>query len=137
LGRGDDPNLFLRLDFDGTIHTNGGAFGRAFEEFGVISGSAHATHRMEEFLRKKSDPRAKLDAALETAIRAWAVGHWIQREGDDADIPSEAVVKGHITDQLSSLAVEAAILDRTQRLPATWRALPEGEVRANLDRRLG
>src|SRR6187401_1467530 len=25
LGRGDAPNLFLRLDYDGSIHTNGGA----------------------------------------------------------------------------------------------------------------
>src|SRR5881392_1808930 len=33
LGRGATPNLFLRLDYDGSIHTNGGAFGRSFEEF--------------------------------------------------------------------------------------------------------
>jgi len=29
LGRGTTPDLFLRLDYDGSIHTNGGAFGAA------------------------------------------------------------------------------------------------------------
>src|ERR1700760_1947371 len=38
LGRESVPNTFLRLDYDGAIHTNGGAFGREFEEFAVISG---------------------------------------------------------------------------------------------------
>src|ERR1700760_2851638 len=40
LGRGDAPNSFLRLDYDGAIRTNGGVLGQAFEEFGVISGTA-------------------------------------------------------------------------------------------------
>src|SRR5215212_9108621 len=38
LGRGGAPNSFLRLEYDGSIHTNGGALGRAREDFGAISG---------------------------------------------------------------------------------------------------
>ena len=53
LGRGTAPNLFLRLEYDGSIHTNGGNFGRSFEEFGVISGTAASTAKMEQFLRGK------------------------------------------------------------------------------------
>jgi proteasome alpha subunit len=136
LGRGEAPNLFLRLDYDGSIHTNGGSFGRAFEEFGVISGNPHATQQMEEFLRANVDPNAKLDAALETAMQAWTIGHWVQSEGDEQTTPSDAVLKEHLAEQLPSLALEAAVLDRSARLPATWRALPEGEVRANLHHRL-
>ena len=47
LGRGDAPNSFLRLEYDGSIHTNGGALGRPHEEFGVISGTAVSTAKME------------------------------------------------------------------------------------------
>lgn len=136
LGRGGAPNLFLRLDYDGSIHTNGGSFGRAFEEFGVISGSAHATGRMEEFLSKNVDPKASLEDALATAAQAWAIGHWLQGEGEDQETPSKAVLKSHFSIQTESLAVEAAVLDRSARLPATWKALPEAEVRASLQPRL-
>jgi proteasome alpha subunit len=39
LGRGTTPDSYLRLDYDGSIRTNGGGFGRSFEQFGVISGT--------------------------------------------------------------------------------------------------
>src|SRR6185295_11226677 len=55
LGRGTTPNLFLRLDYDGSIHTNGGAFGRSFEEFGAISGTAASAAAMERFLRDQEN----------------------------------------------------------------------------------
>src|SRR6187401_2030055 len=45
LGRGDAPNLFVRMEYDGTIHTNGGTFSRAFEHFGAIAGTASATEK--------------------------------------------------------------------------------------------
>src|ERR1700760_2234201 len=49
LGRGTAPNLFLRLEYDGSMHTSGGSFGRAFEDFGVVAGTAAATGFMERF----------------------------------------------------------------------------------------
>src|SRR6186997_3089624 len=54
LGRGTAPNTFLRLDYDGSIHTNGGVFGRAVEDFGAIAGTPPATKLMERFLRKQN-----------------------------------------------------------------------------------
>jgi proteasome alpha subunit len=132
IGRSGAPNLFLRLDYDGSIHTNGGAFGRAFEEFGIISGSSNATEQMEAFLHEKVKPRATLAEALATAMEAWTIGHWIQSEGDRQERPTPEVIEAHSEEQLKVLAVEAAVLERSARLPATWRALPEGEVRATL-----
>ncbi|MBC7919725.1 MAG: hypothetical protein H7Z75_01405, partial [Ferruginibacter sp.] len=64
LGRGDAPNSFLRLDYDGAIHTSGGAFGRAHEEFGVISGTAVSTAKMEQFLRLQTLPAASESTAF-------------------------------------------------------------------------
>jgi proteasome alpha subunit len=135
IGRGTAPNLFLRLDYDGSIHTNGGAFGRAFEEFGVISGSSNATQQMETFLGEKVKPQASLAEALKTAMEAWTIGHWIQSEGDRQERPAADVTKTHRDEQLKALAVEAAVLERNSKLPAAWRALPEAEVRATLHAR--
>src|SRR6186997_2193229 len=68
LGRGDSPNSFLRLEYDGSIHTNGGALGRAREDFGVISGTAVSAAKMEEFLRAQTLPTTTLDKALAIAL---------------------------------------------------------------------
>ena len=102
----------------------------------MISGNPHATARMEEFLREKVDSRATLDEALEVAVEAWAIGHSTQEESEQREEPSEAAAKAYFTEQSESLAIEAAVLDRTARLPATWRALPEAEVRESLRHRL-
>src|SRR5688572_4382934 len=75
LGRRGAPNLFLRLDYDGSIRTNGGSFGRAFEDFGVIAGKSFATAQMEEFLKGKTTANLTLEAAINLAADAWAVGH--------------------------------------------------------------
>src|SRR5882757_5441154 len=60
LGRGSAPSFFLRLDYDGSIRTNGGSFGRSFENFGVISGTGASTAKMEEFLRANASEKLNL-----------------------------------------------------------------------------
>ncbi len=50
LGRGSAPNLFVRMEYDGSIHTNGGMLARSFEDFGVLSGTAHSMGVMSKFL---------------------------------------------------------------------------------------
>jgi len=135
LGRGDGPNSFLRLDYDGSIHTNGGAFGRAFEEFGVIAGTAHATLKMEQFLRAKKLPVATLEEALILAFEAWTIGHLTLGADARDDLPSSGEIAHHRTEQLAAASVEAAILDRSSPLPITWRTLPDGEVRPRLEKR--
>ena len=135
LGRGKTPNLFVRMDYDGSFHTNGGAFGRSFEEFGVMSGTAGATALMERFLRDRANPSLTLEEALRVALDAWAVGHIAQREGDLDELPSEALIAAERNEQLTHAAVEAGVLDRTASSPVTWRPLPEAEVRGLLEGR--
>jgi proteasome alpha subunit len=129
LGRHGTPNLFLRLDYDGSMHTNGGAFGRAFEEFGVISGSTASAERMEEFLRGKKHVHADLEAALEIAADAWAVGHLSLGDDSEKEMPSHAEIVRHRNEQIANAAIEAAVLEKTTNVPLTWRSLPESEVR--------
>jgi proteasome alpha subunit len=131
LGRAGAPNLYLRLDYDGSIHTNGGTFGRAFEEFGVISGSAAATERMAEFLRGKKHVNSDLSTALEIAADAWALGH-MTVEGDAKELPPHAEVVRYRNEQLAGVAIEAAVLEKDSGVPQAWRSLPEAEVRPHL-----
>jgi proteasome alpha subunit len=130
LGRGSTPNLFLRLDYDGSIHTNGGAFGRAFEEFGVIAGTKAATAKMERYLRGRDLPKQSLKEALHLAANAWAVGHLVlDGDGESEELPTDEAIEQHRGNQLEESSVECAVLERDSILPITWRSITETEAR--------
>src|SRR5438105_1231518 len=95
LGRDGSPNLFARLDYDGAIHTNGGALAHAFEDFGVISGTARSTGLMEKFLREQHDATAALPVALNTALDAWTVGHLSLHDDSPDEIPAREAIAAH------------------------------------------
>lgn len=135
LGRGSAPNLFLRLEYDGSLHTNGGAIGRSFEEFGVISGSRISTGAMERLLREHARPDAPLEEALRVASDAWAAGHLALREGEQTALPSAEQLSQHAREHLAEAAIEAAVLDRNSVVRVAWRALADAEVRPLLERR--
>src|ERR1700681_1182406 len=46
LGRGDGASLFLRLDYDGSIHASGGTRDGGSGNFGVVSGTQNSTKLM-------------------------------------------------------------------------------------------
>jgi proteasome alpha subunit len=133
LGRGNVSPLFLRLDFDGSIHTNGGTVGRAFEHFGVISGTTASIARMEEWLRERVKGDASLDETLAIALEAWSVGH-LALADPEIKLVAEQVAE-HAQEQLGGSAIEAAVLDATASHSVTWRPLPDEEVRATLTKR--
>jgi proteasome alpha subunit len=135
LSRDDAPNSFLRLDYDGAIHTNGGAVGRAFEEFGVVSGTAASTAKMEQFLRQQTLPAATLEKALQIALDAWTIGHLTQSGEPTEELPSEEAVAVHRQEQLAAASIEAAILTDSGSHAATWRSLRDAEVRPQLEKR--
>ncbi len=131
LGRGKAPNLFLRLDYDGSIHTNGGPFGRSLEEFAVISGTHQATSKMDGFLSGKNPAQLPLAEALRLASEAWALGHLAAAE-PEVETHAAETVAAHREANLAKMAVEAAVLEDTSSLPMTWRSLSEAEARALL-----
>jgi proteasome alpha subunit len=130
LGRHGAPNLFLRLDYDGSIRTNGGGFGRAFEDFGVIAGKPHPIAQMEISLREHKHSELGLADALRLAARTWSVGHLALSAEADASPPDAARSAEHLREQIEHASVEAAVLEKNAPLPATYRALGESEVRA-------
>jgi len=132
LGRGTNPDSFLRLEYDGSIHTNGGGFGRSFEQFGVISGTRASADRMETFLRQHERANMNFPAALRVAAEAWSLGHMTLGEESTEETPPRTKIMAHLEEQLPNASVECAVLDRTATLPMTWRAVPEDETRARL-----
>ncbi|MEA3188096.1 MAG: proteasome alpha subunit [Chthoniobacter sp.] len=123
LGREGARNLFMRLDYDGSMHTNGSSHLRTFEDFGVLSGTANSTKAMEKFLREKLEVKASLSTALDLAINAWAVGHLALGEEYSEELPKADKIATHRTEQLENFTIEAAVLERRARLPITYRAL--------------
>jgi proteasome alpha subunit len=132
LGRGSDPNLFVRMEYDGSIHTNGGGFAAPFEEFGVVSGTAQSTAMMERFLREKSNPSASLEEALKTALDAWAVGHLALTDDTLMEFPGTDRIAEHFATQTGDAQFEAAVLERNAKSAITYRSLSSSEVRALL-----
>ena len=132
LGRGGSPNLFLRLDYDGSIHTNGGAFGKSFEEFGVISGTALSAKLMQRFLQEKNVAAAPLGDALRIAAHAWAVGHLTLPEDSRDEMPAPDAIAVHLREHLAGASIETAVLEHTTPVPMTWRALVDADARATI-----
>ncbi|HSI14897.1 MAG TPA: hypothetical protein VK961_22785 [Chthoniobacter sp.] len=135
LGRDGAPNTFLRLDYDGAIHTNGGAFGKTLESFGAISGTAASTSKMEQFLRQQKLPASSLEKALEIALDAWTVGHLALTCEATEELPADEEIAKHRAEQLTAATIEAAILTAAGGQAITWRALKDTEIRPALEKR--
>ncbi len=129
LGRRGTPNLFARVDFDGSIRTNGGSFGKSFEDFGVIAGKAHAMRQMEAFLVAHPTAKAPRSEALRIAANAWASGHMALSQERETDIPSADAIAAHLHTQLANASIEAVVLEHHSPVAVTYRTLAEADVR--------
>ena len=132
LGRRGAPNLFARVDFDGSIRTNGGSFGKSFEDFGVIAGKANAMRQMEAFLAHHTASHAGLPDALRIAANTWAAGHLALSEDREAEIPAVKDLAAHIHAQLANVSIEAIVMEHKSPVAVTYRILPEADVREAL-----
>jgi len=132
LGRGGAPNLFLRLDYDGSIRTNGGSFGRAFEDFGVIAGSKASADRMEALLRSRHTSKESFEAAIRFAAEAWSLGHLSLGDDGSEEAPATEKLATHLQTQLVEAAIECAVLEKNAPHAITWRVIADSEVRSLL-----
>ena len=122
LGKPGEPDLFVRLDYDGSFHTNGGPLARNTEPFAVIAGKAHAMMMMEKFLRAQSFCESPMEEAKSVALDAWVVGHMALTD-DSEELPSREKIAEHRQEQLRNATVEAALLDRKLRNSVAYRLL--------------
>jgi proteasome alpha subunit len=125
LGRNGEGNLFTRLDFDGTMHTSGGPHLRSFEEYGVLAGTNAQAVAMEKRLASIKRPEMPLEEALRVAFDAWTLGFLSQEEGE---APTSEQIETTKKEQRGEAVVEAAVLERSARQAATYRALGLEEI---------
>jgi len=127
LGRKGEPDFFVRIEYDGSFHTNVGPFAKEIEPFTVIAGKAHSAAMMEKFLRSKSFTGMTFAEALPIALNAWTVGH-LALADDTEELPDDARIAEHRQAQLQHATIEAAVMERVARSNVTYRTLAQQEI---------
>ncbi len=128
---GDD--LFYILNYDGEFSL--------VKHYAAVAGAAHVAERMKEALGDLKKPPT-YEAALEAAIRAWAIGFWESRHGasekkesshgelEVVKPPKEREWRELLSQELKEGAVvEAALLERQTRRERRFRLLSEEEIK--------
>src|ERR1700680_4376248 len=72
VGAAPVDDLFVTLDYDGSMTANSMSSGKGRDHFGVISGTRRSAEQIGQFLR--NEPLGPLNKALASAIRAWGIG---------------------------------------------------------------
>ncbi len=132
VGGKPSEDLFLRVDYDGAIATNGGAFAQVQQDFGVLSGTQQSTDLMESFLKKEHHASATFERAFRTALEAWNVGRMALGQDGVKELPDGEVIMAHRKEQLKATGVEAAVLERKATSAIRYRPLSDEEVKASL-----
>jgi len=132
VGAKPEEDLFLRVEYDGVIATNGATFAQARQDFAVLSGTGKSTELMESFLKIEHEPGAPFEAALKVALDAWSIGHMTLKNNDAKELPERAAFTKHRVEQLAVAGIEAAILERDANTAIRYRALSDEEVRASI-----
>jgi proteasome alpha subunit len=123
-----ETDLFMRLDYDGTISANAAKLGQKSAGFGVIAGTTVAGEAAERSLRDSSRANS-LNDALVLAIRAWVIARLTTGESEH---PSRDAVKNFLNEQLENYSIEAVLLDRAHKR-ITFGEVQEDQVNAALD----
>ena len=130
VGTHPENDLFLRVEYDGEIATNGATYARARQDFAALSGSRESGQLMEAFLKTEHKPDSSLDAAVKSALDAWSVGHMLLQAADTKQLPERDAITQHRREQLAMAAIEAAVLERDGRTAIRYRSLADKELRS-------
>jgi proteasome alpha subunit len=129
VGAAPENDLFLRLEYDGAIGTNGAQVSQARQDYAVLSGTHPSTELMESFLKQQHRPDADFQVAINSAMDAWSVGHWALNESENPQLPERGAIVAHRQEQLATAGIEAAVLERATRNVIRYRSLRDEEVR--------
>src|SRR5437879_9337090 len=70
VGARPEDDLFLRVEYDGEIASNGATYARARQDFAVLSGTRQSVELMEAFLKTGEKPDTSLEAEAKSGISA-------------------------------------------------------------------
>jgi len=130
VGTRPEDDLFLRVEYDGEIASNGATYARARQDFAVLSGTHQSVELMEAFLKTEHKPDASFEAAVNSALDAWSVGHMLLQASETKELPPREAIAQHRQDQLAVAAIEAAVLARDGTSPIRYRSLADKELRS-------
>jgi proteasome alpha subunit len=130
VGERPEDDLFLRVEYDGEIATNGATYARARQDFAVLSGTQRSRELMETFLKSEHAPDASFETALHCALDAWSIGHIPLQAGDVKELPDRTAVTKYRTEQLATAGIEAALLERDASRAIRYRLLSDTELRS-------
>jgi proteasome alpha subunit len=129
VGSRPEEDLFLRVEFDGAIATNGGDMAQMRNNYAVLSTNQNSTDLMETFLKDRHRADADFRAAVNTALDAWSVGHLAAGNTDLEAIPDASEIAKHRQEQLATVGIEAAVLERGAKSNIRYRSLSDEQVR--------
>ena len=127
IGNTAAEDLFLRVEYDGAIATNGDL---ARQNFGVLSGTRNSTELMESFLRQEHDASASWDGAINAALNAWLVGNLALGGEAISELPGKDSLGTERRKHVSPNAVEAVLLERNSSSEIRYRPLSAKEIQA-------
>ena len=129
VGERPEEDLFLRVEYDGEIATNGATYAQARQDFAALSGTQQSRELMEAFLASQHAPDANLESALNSALDAWSIGHMTLQTSDAKEPPERSAFRKHRQDQLANAGIEAAVLERDAGRAIRYRPLSDNELR--------
>jgi proteasome alpha subunit len=132
IGTSAGEDLFLRVDYDGTIAANGNSPAQARQGFAVLGGTGTSAELMESFLKKEHVSDAPFETAIQVALDAWSVGRMATGENGIKELPERAAIDKHRQEQLADSGIEAAILERKSKSAIRYRTLMHEEVRSSV-----
>jgi proteasome alpha subunit len=132
IGAKQESDLFLRLDYDGAIATNNATFAQTRQDFGALSGTRQSTELMEKYLTAEHSPGATLERAFKLGLDAWTVGHLALGEAGVKELPARDKILAERKERLRTSGIEAALLERNDKIAIRYRTFTEGEIRSAL-----
>jgi len=132
IGDAPENDLFLRVEYDGAIATNGGAISGSRQNFAVLSGTATSADLMESYLKQEHGASGSLAAALTMAVNAWTVGKMALGENGVRELPAKTAVSAEREKQSDAGGIEAAMLEREGRVAIRYRVLSQDEIKVAL-----
>jgi proteasome alpha subunit len=130
VGAKKEEDLFLRIEYDGAITTNGAGLGEACEDFAVLSGTRASTELMETHLKREHNAGATMKAAMKTALDAWTIGKMALAEDPIRELPTKDSLASEKEKHLRASAIEAGFLERDAKISIRYRTLSDEEIQS-------
>jgi len=87
---------------------------------------------METFLRDEHSAGATFERALKIGLDAWTIGHLALGDDGLKELPARDKVVAERKERLRAADVEAAILERDDKMAIRYRPLTGSEIRSAL-----